>query len=64
MKQIKIALGAIDCHFAENYRIARDNFYAGRPLFEGQLPATHIPDPRGDWLVLNVPDDDLGTAAP
>ena len=44
--EIKIMTGMIDCHFAENYRIAMRNFHAGRPLFEGQKAATIVPDPR------------------
>jgi hypothetical protein len=46
MREIKIAMGTVDCHFEQNYRIALDNFHAGRPLFEGQLAPTVIPDPR------------------
>lgn len=36
--------GSIDCHFEENARIAIKNVMAGRPLFEGQIPPTYIPE--------------------
>ena len=36
--------GAVDCHFEQNYRITLDNFSAGRPLYEGRIAPTIIPD--------------------
>lgn len=46
MTEIKIAAGVINCHFQQNYRIALDNFNAGRPLFENQIAPSVILDPK------------------
>ena len=56
MTEIKIAMGYIDCHFADNTRKAIANFNSGRPLFEGQRKPTVIPDPRypDGYMVLRV----------
>ena len=36
--------GAVDCHFEQNCKITLDNFRAGRPLYEGRIAPTTIPD--------------------
>lgn len=54
---IVIRTGTMDVPYAQNYRIALDNFQAGRPLFEGQLPAVYVPDPTlPEWLTVKLID--------
>ena len=43
--------------FNENAVISMRNLLAGRPLYEGWLPSSHIPDPvLPDPLVLEIID--------
>lgn len=56
-KTFVIHTGTLRIPFEENYRIALDNFAAGRPLFEGQKPAVYVPDPTlPEWLTVKIAD--------
>jgi len=59
MTEIKIAMGVTDCHFQQNYRIALDNFHAGRPLSQGRVEPTVIPDTRypDGYMTLRFEDE-------
>lgn len=56
--KITFRTGSVDCHFGENASIALRNLFYGRPLDEGRLPPTHIPDPLGlpEWVTIEIPD--------
>jgi hypothetical protein len=52
-----VRTGTMRIPFERNHSIALNNFLAGRPLFDGQLPAVYVPDPiLPEWLIVKVID--------
>lgn len=56
MTSFWLRTGAIDLHLRENAGIAVRNVMNGRPLREGALPETYVPDPDGrpEWIEIQM----------
>lgn len=54
LETLTFRTGTLRIPFEQNARIAIENCWAGRPLFEGQLPAVDVPDPNGlpEWVTF------------